>query len=260
MTQSGILMEMTIDDIRSFKPETVAIGVGSVEPHGPALPYGSDCYQVDRVVRDAVLQANKSGARALMYPILPIGNNVNFKAFPFACRIGVETLMRMLLDIFAALEEDGIRKIVLVNGHGGNTDALRAVMRAHVDATPAQRRAFVCLPNTPLPPGVIKHPSDHGGEAETSRVMHVRGDLVREDKICNAPFGELEIEELKEPGMIFVRPWHAYVPLSAGGDARESSAEKGRQLVEARCDRIAALLIALGQAEWHENFPYRRTD
>ncbi len=255
---SGILMEMTIEDIREFKPECVAIGVGSVEPHGPALPYGADVYQVDRVVRDAVTDANSRGARALMYPTLPIGNNVNVKAFPFACRIGVQTLMRMLLDIFAALEEDGIRKIVLVNGHGGNTDALHAVLRAHMDATPPPRRAFVCLPNPPLLAGVIRHPSDHGGEAETSRLLHVCGDLVRQDKIGNAPFGEVEIEELKEPGMLFVRPWHAYVPWSAGGDAREASAEKGRMLVEARSRKIADLLVSLTRAEWHEDFPYRR--
>ena len=110
---NGILTEMTIEDVRAFDPEVVAIGVASVEPHGPVLPYGTDYWQADAIVRRGVILANEAGAKALMYPTLPIGNNANLKAFPFACRIGVQTLMQMLLDIINALAEDGINKIVL---------------------------------------------------------------------------------------------------------------------------------------------------
>ena len=97
---NGILMEMTIEQVRQFRPEVVVLGSGSVEPHGPVLPYGTDYWQCDAVVRRGVLLANQQNARALMYPTLPVGNNVNFKAFPFACRLRVQTLMQMLLDIF----------------------------------------------------------------------------------------------------------------------------------------------------------------
>lgn len=256
----GILMEMTIDDVRTFSPEVVVIGIGSTEPHGPALPYGADFYQVDRLVRDSVIQANAQGAKALMYPTLPVGNNVNFKAFPFACRVSVQTLMNMLLDIIRALEEDGVRKIVLVNGHGGNTDAISATLRAHVDATPAERRAFVCTPGESDCSGIIRHASDHGGEAEASRMLYVREDLVRQDQITENPFGEITVEGLSDLKPGFVRPWHLYVPVSAGGDAREASKDKGRQLYEIISTDLARLCTVLSKAEWHENFPYAKRD
>lgn len=258
---SGILMEMTIDEVRAFQPEVVVLGVASVEPHGPVLPYGTDFYQCDAAVRRGVELANRRDARALMYPTLPVGNNVNFKAFPFACRIRVQTLMQVVLDILSALADDGIRKVVLYDGHGGNSDTLRATLRAHVDAHPPGEGAFVCIVSGPpglAKPPLVEHPSDHGGESETSRMLHLREDLVRTEKFGVFPFGTLRVEALADGGVYFVRPWHGYVPVSAGGDVRQASAEKGRQLVDASADHLAKLLVELSRAEWDEAFPYER--
>jgi len=259
----GILMEMTLEEVREFRAEVVALGVGSVEPHGPALPYGTDYYQCDAAVRRGVERANERGARALMYPTLPIGNNVNFKAFPFACRIAVPTLVRVLLDILEALAEDGIRKIVLFDGHGGNSDTIRAALREHFGSCRPAERPFVCI--TSGPPGLgrpplVEHPSDHGGESETSRMLHLREDLVRTDKIGVQPFGQLAVEALSGGGVYFVRPWHRYVPAGAGGDARKASADKGRQLIDAEAEHLAELLVQLSEAPWTDAFPYRRED
>jgi len=255
----GILTEMTIEQVRALRPEVVALGVGSVEPHGPALPYGTDYFQCDAVVRRGVELANAGGARALMYPTLPIGCNVNFKAWPFACRIRVQTLMATLLDIISAVEEDGIRKVVLYNGHGGNTDAIRATLRAHFDTAKPPERAFVCMASGPAAvrrPPLVEHPSDHGGESEASRMLHLRGDLVRADKLGDLEFGKLAVEGLAESGAYFVRPWDRHVPASAGGDARKASAEKGRKIIEAEAEHLAALLTGLSRAPWTDAFPY----
>lgn len=256
---SGILQEMTIDEVREFRPEVVVLGVGSTEPHGPVLPYGTDAYQVDGLCRRAVTQANAAGARALMYPTLPIGNNVNFKKFPFACRVSVRTLMLTLLDIIAALEEDGIRKIVFVDGHGGNTDAMKAALREHFDRTDPARRAFACATRaTPSKEaaGLIEHFSDHGGEGETSRMMHLHPEMVRADKLGDFPFGKPIVEAVAKGDIYYVRPWYLHVPMSAGGDTRKSSAEKGRAIIESSAANLAAFLVELSAAPWNPNFPY----
>jgi creatinine amidohydrolase len=256
---SGILEEMTIDDVRAFEPEVVVLGVASTEPHGPVLPYGTDYWQCDAICRRGVTRANERGARALMYPTLPIGNNVNFKPFPFACRVRVRTLMLMLLDIIEALEEDGIRKIVLVDGHGGNTDSEQAALREHFDRTPPERRAFVCM--TRCKPSdearaLIRHPSDHGGESETSRMMYLRPELVRTDKLQDLPVGVPFVESVARGEVHYVRPWHLHVPLGGGGDCREATAEKGRLWTQSAADWLADLLVELSQAPWNPNFPY----
>ncbi len=257
---NGILMEMTIEDVRAFGPEVVAIGIGSVEPHGPVLPYGTDHWQCDAVVRRAVILANEQDARVLMYPTLPIGNNVNFKAFPFACRIGVQTLMHVILDIISALEEDGIRKIALFDGHGGNTDTIRATMRAHVGRNRPGEGAFVCLvsyPSALSKPPLVEDVSDHGGESETSRMLHLREDLVRKDKFDVFPWGQKPaVEALAGEGVYFVKPWHLHIPASAGGDVRKASAEKGKGLIDGAAEHLGRLLVQLSKTPWSETFPY----
>lgn len=258
---SGILNEMTIEEVRQFNAEVVVLGIGSTEPHGPHLPYCTDTAIVDGVGRAGVTAANQRGARALLYPTLPISNNVNFQAFPFACRVRVRTLMNMILDIIEALEADGIRKIVLLNGHGGNPDTLQAALREQVGRNRPGEGAFVCLTHTgglagETPRKLIEHGSAHAGEYETSMMMHLRPELVRTNKLDAFPIHQPAVEQLKTAGAYFVRPWHALMPASAGGETRTSSAEKGEQITQAAGQGLAALLVELSQTPWHELFPY----
>jgi len=243
---------MTLDDVRAFGTEVVVLGIGSTEPHGPILPYGTDYFYCDALCRRAVRQANERGARALMYPTFPIGNNVNFKAWPFACRIGVRTLMLALLDVISAVEEDGVRKVVFVNGHGGNTDAIRAALREHFHNTPRERRAFVCM-STGM---AASRALDHGGEVETSCMMRLKPDLVRTEHLQDMPFGKPTLEWLEHPAVYWVRPWHLHVPMGGGGETRDSSAEKGEDYLASAAENLAALLVELSGAPWHPDFPY----
>lgn len=261
LESSGILQEMTIDDVRELDPEVVVLGIGSTEPHGPHLPYGTDTFRVEEIGRRAVPAANEQGASALLYPSLPIGNNVNFKAWPHACRIGVRTLMDVVLDIIEALEEEGIQKIVLLNGHGGNTDTLEAALREHAGRHGPGGGAFVALVSAANvsrseTTDVINHVSPHAGEAETCQILHLRPDLVRDDKFEDFPIQKSAIEQLEENAVSFVPRWDAYVPASAGGDTRESTPEKGKVLIDATADWLADFLVELDDAALHEMFPY----
>lgn len=253
---NGILEEMTVDEVLAFKPEVVVLPLGSTEPHGPHLPLGTDTYQVGALCREAISKANAAGARALLYPVLPITNNANMRKIPFALRMGVRTLMQVLLDIAAQCYEDGIRKLVIVNGHGGNPATIDATLRemAGMDNMPFACSTMGSPPDDFVDP--IEHASDHAGENETSRMLAIRPDLVRTDKLADNPFGELAIPSLRKAR--FVRPWHHYIPRSAGGETRRSTAEKGRAVIAAKADGLARLLIELSQAEYTEYFPYKK--
>jgi creatinine amidohydrolase len=167
--------------------------------------------------------------------------------------------MLVLLDIIEAVEADGIRKVVLLDGHGGNTDAMNATLREHFGRTPADRRAFVCM-TTSLPSkeamAVVEHPSMHGGESETSRQMYIRPEGVDASKLADFPVGVPTLRSLANPGIHWVRPWHLHYPVSAGGDARKSSREKGRTLVESGIEGLVSFLVELSQTPWHPDFPY----
>jgi len=251
----GLLEEMTVEDVRAFAPEVVVLPLGSTEPHGPHLPMGTDVWQVTRLGRLAVAAANRRHARVLLYPTLPITNNVNFRRFPFALRVGVRTLMSMIVDIVTQCRDDGVRKVVLLNGYGGNPDTIAATLR---EIAGLNDMPFVCSTGGIPPQGwqsPIEHASDHGGESETSRMMWIRPDLVRQDELADNPFGQLAVPLLA--GANFVRPWHVYVPASAGGETRASSADKGQAVTEALAAGLSDLLVQLSSTPWSESFPYR---
>ena len=257
----GILAEMTIDEVEALDPEVVVLGIASTEPHGPHLPYGTDTDQTETICRRAVTSANEAGAAVLLYPTLPIGNNVNFQAFPFACRIGVRTLMDVVLDVIEAIEAEGVEKIVLVNGHGGNTSTLRATLREHAGRHGPGEGAFVCLTsNSGAIPDAdrerIEHPSNHAGELETSRMLAIRPDLVDQSAFEEFPILEPRLESLRSDRVAFVPRWDAHMPASAGGETRESTAEKGEAVIDGAAAWIAELLVELDRVHVDELFPY----
>lgn len=254
----GILEEMTISEVQEFAPNVALLPLGSTEPHGPALPYGTDSFTTYAVSRRATLYANQRGARALCYPTIPITLNNNFKAFPFACRIGVKTFMSMLTDIIMQAAADGIRSVVIQNGHGGNTEAVRATLR---DLAAKDKVPFTCVVQGMASKDVVEknvdHPSDHAGESETSIQMFLHPALVRTDKLADNPRCYPTVSALANEKVFFVKPWHLYLPTSAGGEQRKASAEKGEALVKSAAENIGQLLLELSLAPDSPNFPYQ---
>jgi creatinine amidohydrolase len=258
----GILEEMTLPEVEAFEPEVVVIPCGSTEPHGPHLAYCSDTLATRDSAEGGTVLANERGVRALCYPTLPIGLNVNF-GWPFALSMTVPTYLRMLTDLCDQIEKRGVRRILLVNGHGGNTAALHAFQRqwAHrgVAGTPgAEDHAFVCstLRRSPRAGDVVEHPSDHAGEAETLEMMAVRPELVRRDQLDEFPWGTPAVKVLDDPRIHWVKPWHLHVPEAAGGDARNVSVEKAARLQELNAEWIAEVICGLCSVPWSDRYPY----
>jgi creatinine amidohydrolase len=254
---SGVLEEMTIEDVRALDANVCVIPVGSTEPHGPALPYGTDSYRAEAACYGGTRKANELGGRVLCLPTQRISLNNNFRAFPFACRMSVPTFMGLLRDLVEMCEAEGVERVVIVNAHGGNPDVIRASMR---DLS-GRDGAFVCLIHattcaSPEANQVWEHRSDHAGEEETSQLLYLRPELVREEKITNNPTVSPVVEVLNEFRAEFVRPWHLYLPTSAGGDARKSSAEKGRIVYASAIDGMGRFLAGLSNAPQSDTFPY----
>ncbi|MGH7143992.1 MAG: creatininase family protein [Planctomycetota bacterium] len=255
--RSGILTEMTIADVRAFHPEVGVIGIGSTEPHGPHLPYGTDTFILESVTIPAVRRANAGGARVLYLPSLPISLNNNMRDFPFGLKYSVPTFMNMLADLIAQFEKEGVMKIVLVNAHGGNPDVLRAVQRDHMK----REGAFVCLVDAggfgiEAFKTQIHMASEHAGEYETSMIMHAQPELVREECFADNPVMPVKVPCLAQAKAQFVRPWWLYLPVSAGGDNRQSTAAKGEAVTTAAIASLAEFLTDLSKAKWHKDFPF----
>ena len=258
----GILEEMTLPEVEAFEPEIVVIPVGSTEPHGPHLPYGTDSIAARAAAEQGTVLANDRGTPALCYPALAIGLNVNF-GWPFALSMKVPTFIQLLTDLCEEIESWGVRRILLVNGHGGNTAAIQAFLRswAHrgcAGMPGAEDHAFVCSVSrrSPRNTEIIRHPSNHGGEAETLEVLAVRPELVRTEKFDDFPIGVPAIEVLDNPRLHWVRPWHLHVPRSAGGETRDIRPEDADKLQTLNAEWIADVICDLCSLPWSARYPY----
>ena len=258
-SKQGILETMTVSEVREFHPEVMMIPLGSTEPHGPHLPYGTDATIADRVSREAVMRANLQGAKVLRLPPLPFGNNVNFKEFPFACRIRVETLMAVLMDLVAFGVEEGIRKIIIFNCHGGNDSTVAASMRQIFDRF--QNEAFVGMCgcgsfSAGMYRQLFSDHSPHAGDFETSLMQFIAPEQMPAVGPLPSAMQGPSLSALADEKVTWIRNWAHLMPESCGGRPDLATAEKGRQFFEADVDGLSDFLIELSRAPWHPRFPY----
>ena len=254
---SGILEEMTRSDFENFRPDTAVLAVGATEPHGMHLPYGTDFIKVDRIVKRAVLAANEQGARALMLPTIAYGIDTNMMEFPYTTTIMPTTLIRLIGELAESMAHHGVKKMLLVNGHGGNNSTLETACREF-----AQKDFFLATINywmiaADVVKQVIETPTEHACEYETSIALAVIPEYV---KMGDAALGETReclLEKMGEYGGKFTRPWHKFTINSGVGEPQRATRDKGERIVGVIHERLAEVIAELSATEYNEDFPYK---
>src|SRR5207247_170127 len=117
-----VLAEQNHANVRSHRWEVVVLPFGATEPHNLHMPYGTDNFQVEEIGRRACARAWEAGARVVLLPTMPFGVNTNHLQVPggLACSVTPTTLLHVLSDLVESLQQQGVPKLVLLNGHGGN--------------------------------------------------------------------------------------------------------------------------------------------
>lgn len=149
--------------------------LGASEQHGPHLPY---C--VDTTLVEAVLTRTTSKANALQLPTLSVTKSDEHMRHPGTLTLSAETLLAVLRDITASVAHAGVKRLVLFNGHGGNTALLEVAARAaRIDhgliCAHASWFAFADLSD--FDAGAMAYDL-HAGDTETSAMLAARPDLV----------------------------------------------------------------------------------
>lgn len=252
------LENLTHPEVQKLDVRVVLLPIGSTEPHANHLPYCTDTLTTDIMAARVAAKANEKGAKVLVLPTMPYGVNSNQVPNPYAQSIRPATLMQFVKDVIDTLERQGVRKVVILNGHGGNTTTLGSTLR---ELFASNRRVFVAMVETSTPyadqlHNIIQTGGDHSSEEETSVALALFPDRVRMDKAVKARDSELKLNSMKAPYIAFMRPWN-YVSDNTGlGDPAKATAEKGRKLVNIFMDRISTFLKELSDAELTERFPY----
>lgn len=243
MTRPYVLAETTWKTVDAT-PYTVAIlPWGATEAHNYHLPYAADNLQAEQVAIRAAGIAWERGARPVVLPTVPFGVNTTQLDLKLVINMNPSTQAAVLADIVSSLEGQGLNKLLLLNGHGGNE--FRQIIRELQPDT----GVFLCSINWWSCVDVkqyVEEAGDHSGEAETSAMMHLAPDLVR--PLSEAGPGRARRSRLtgvREGWVWAPRRWTQVTSDTGIGDPAKSSAAKGEAYVKAAVERIASFLVEL---------------
>jgi len=232
-----LLEELTTDEVAAGlkKSQTVIIPYGVLEAHGPHLPLSTDTIQA----YDAAKRAAQLTPVFVAAPV-PYGICRSLAGHPGTIGITGETVRSLTRDIVQSMYDSGWRNFILYSGHASALqmvaleEASEALLRTCPQANIALVLEFDVLKSKMA--GIIETPGDmHAGEIETSRLLTIRPDLVRTDRLPEESYR-------KSPKPMLVRDVVRYWPSSVEGAPRKASVEKGEQLGQIAAEYLADLV------------------
>ncbi len=251
-----VLADVNYGHVKSNSPYEVAVlPLGATEPHNLHLPYGTDTFQVELIGQRACALAHEKGGRVLLLPAIPYGTETNQMRFPLAMNLNPSTLAQIIKDLVASLAAHGVRKCVLLNGHGGND--LKWVLRELHTTTPVQ--LFLChwyKVAADQYAKIFQDAGDHAGEMETSMGLAHFPELVRMEQADAGSMAPTRFNALNRGWVEITRPWHLLTTNSGAGDPRPATAAKGHVLTELVVARLGAFLVELAKSPLDDKFPY----
>jgi creatinine amidohydrolase/Fe(II)-dependent formamide hydrolase-like protein len=233
--QKFILGRLTWPEAKKRFAETdiALLPVGSLEQHGPHLPLDTDAFDAAYLAEQVASRC--TAPKPMVLPLLPYGVSYHHDDFPGTVSITNDTLSRLVYEIGISMARNGVRKLVIINGHGGNIPSLKyAAQMINRDT-----QIFTCV-DTGESSGsdldsLSQTPNDvHSGEIETSTALATRPELVHMEK-AQKNIQKFSSEYLNFSSKRSVEWFSRTYKLSRSGvlgDPTKASAEKGKQIWE----------------------------
>jgi creatinine amidohydrolase len=214
---------------------------GIIEKHGAHLPLGTDLLDVRFAVFNAVKQEY-----AVVFPEYYFGQIFEAQQQPGTVAYSLSTQLTLLQETVKEMARNGCKKVVIVNGHGGNNSLLPLFAQAQL-ATPRDYVVYVFgLPNMNVPgrPALKTKTDMHGGETETSKMLIARPDLVHMDR-ANEESGADEKRQNLPDNVYTGIWWYARFPNHYSGDGSAATKELGEFDQKEWSRQIAAAIKAI---------------
>ncbi|CAN7748882.1 creatininase family protein [Paenibacillus sp. LjRoot56] len=213
-------------DFLNTECDTAILPVGALEQHGSHLPYGTD-----NIIAGALAERIAETLNAYLLPPISIASSIEHRAAKGTVYLKADTLALVIRDIAESLLYSGFRRLILINGHGGNWILKPTIRQLNRDFADRENEMEVILIHTSVALGrqheVMEHTKHdiHGGEKETSHILHLCPEHVKDYVPQAAPtsvpqdfMDYFDVTELTEDGY-----W---------GYPEVASAEKGLKMMD----------------------------
>jgi creatinine amidohydrolase len=230
-------------------PTIVILPVAATEQHGPHLPTGTDSFILAGILE--TLTQKREAAQAVALPLQPIGWSSEHSDLPGTLCLDGELLAAGWVALGTAVAAAGLKRLLILNSHGGNPSRSRCRHAASRQAwSPRRQTHWEALAETAAVAPAGAPPRDwHAGWIETSVMLHLRPELVALDKASRR---EMRFPEGLPPDG--PAPWAWMTtdlnPSGVIGDPLLASAALGSQLVERAAAGLAGLIGRMAAASW----------
>jgi len=214
--------------------------MGVVEKHGQHLPLGTDVF----IARELSLLAARN-EYAVVFPFWYAGQIFEARHQPGTISYSPELLFRLLDETCREISRNGFKKILLVNGHGGNTNLIQYFCQTQLES---ERDYSVYFFNAELDSETNLRiramrkstTGGHADEVESSQMAYIRPDLTHIDR-ATSDSGE-DLNRLPLPGAYTGIWWYAKYPNHYAGDAKDANPELGQYVMEKRVEKLAEVI------------------
>lgn len=246
---------MTIDidflswsEARTTVYDLAVLPWGATEPHNYHLPYTTDNLLSRSVSLEAAKKASEQGVNSMVLPAIPFGSqNPGQTDLLFCIHARQETQKAILTDIVASLHRQGLHKLLILNGHGGNN--FRTLIRDIL----VDYHGFMIVVSDwyKLADGTkyFAEPGDHAGELETAMMMHFFPERVKDKSVFGKGESKKFIIDSLNNGFWTPRHWTQVSSDTGIGNPIHATPEKGRSFTEAVTGIVAQFIVDFARAD-----------
>ncbi len=224
---------------------------GATEAHNYHLPYGTDVIESDYIAAEAARKAWEAGARVIVLPTIPFGVNTGQTDILLDINMSPSTQAAVLNDVLEVLNRQGIRKLLILNSHGGNDfkNILRELGLKYPDMFLSSCNWFQSMNKSEY----FENAGDHADEMETSLLLHLRPDLVLPlEQAGEGRSKKPRIQAYREGWAWAERNWSQISEDTGVGNPKKATKEKGERFFEDVTNKMSRLFVDLAQAKLND--------
>lgn len=236
---------------KALKDESFDLAIlpwGATEAHNYHLPYGTDIFEADEIAAESAKIAWENGAKVIVLPTVPFGVNTGQSDIYLDMNLNPSTQMAILDDIIMVLNRQGIKKLLILNSHGGNN--FKPLLRELGLKYPEMFLSFANWFQSMDKSRFFANEGDHADEMETSLILHMKPELVLDRKFWgDGKERKHKIKAFHEGWVWAERKWSDVTADTGIGDPREATAEKGERFFNAVTQKMADVMIEIAETD-----------
>jgi len=233
---------------------------GSIEGHGPHCPIDTDSVIADGICHRV---AEKIPEKVIVLPPLMLGLSGYHMDFPGTLTLSEGTYIQVVYEVCSALAYHGFKRILIINGHGGNQPALDLASRKVMNQNPGILCGVLAYYMTPRAAQIdqksaqaqgLSGSQDHGGFGETSCYLAFDPEPVDMSKAIKAeiPYKSSFGFAAEDAPVLLMPYWSSVTPMGVMGDPRTANSKYGNEYIDVAVDEIAEIVVQFQEMQVNE--------